>query len=527
MLLQFEPFSETEISSLIKASKKTTCPLDPVPTQLLLELMDILLPVVTQLVNGCLSAGVFPDNLKQALLRPLLKKNDLDSNQLKHYRPVSNLSYISKIIERAVDVRLRSHMTNNSLLNVFQSAYRANHSTETALLSVVNHLRIAVDNGNIAALVLLDLSAAFDTVDHHQLMSVLAHDARIGGAALELLRSYLSGRGQSVIIGDQKSDSVSLVCGVPQGSVLGPLLFILYTNSLDEITQQHNVDEHSYADDTQLMKTFRAENILAALGHISDCTLDIKSWMTSRKLKLNDEKTEAILIGTKHNLRAVTETSLTVGQSSISFSPKVKSLGVVIDSNLTMEAHVDHLCRSCYFHLRAIGQLRNNISTSAAKTLVQSLVLSRLDFGNSLLWGASKQTLQRLQLIQNTAARIVSRTSRSSHISPVLKALHWLPVESRIKHKLLCLTYKCQHGLAPAYLSNLLQSHKPTRSLRSANQHLLTVPQYKLSSYGLRSFSVAAPKLWNDLPLPIRLSPTFQTFKARLKTHLFQVAYTC
>ncbi|XP_046549338.1 uncharacterized protein LOC124259276 [Haliotis rubra] len=246
----------------------------------------------------------------------------------------------------------------------------------------------------------------------------------------------------------------------------------------------------SFADDAQLIDSFHPSNISQALDRTTACTSDIKAWMTGRKLKLNDDKTEAILIGSKRQLQSVDEAYLSIGQAEIYFSDEVKSLGVYLDSQLTMEKQVDSLCRTCYFHLRCIRQIRHLLTTETTKILVQSLVLSRLDYANSLLFGIKKSLLQRLQKVQNTAARMVSRVSKFSPITPVLQSLHWLPVEAR-----LCLTYKCYHGLTPSYLSCLLNHHQSQRSLRSDNLHLLSIPQYNFSRFGDKSFCVHAPRL--------------------------------
>ena len=179
------------------------------------------------------------------------------------------------------------------------------------------------------------------------------------------------------------------------------------------------------------------------------CIDKIKNWMHLNLLKLNDNKTEALLVGTRTNLTQVKETQIRVGQSTIEFSDRVKNLGVIFDRELSMEANVSQTIRSCHFQLRNIGAIRHLLPTSAAHALVRSLVLSRLDFCNSLLVNISSEQLQRLQRVENTAARIVMKCKKSSHITPTLIQLHWLPVQARVEYKVLSLAYQCYHQLAP------------------------------------------------------------------------------
>ena len=184
------------------------------------------------------------------------------------------------------------------------------------------------------------------------------------------------------------------------------------------------------------------------------------------------------------------------------------------------------VCKSALFHLRNIVKIREYLTVESTKALIQAFVTCRLDNCNSLLTGSPKYLIAKLQRIQNCAARLVAKQPRAAHISPVLKSLHWLPVEHRITFKVLLLTYKAINNLAPSYLSHLLVHYNPTRSLRSAEKYLLEVPKVRLKTYGERAFSVAAPKLWNALPLDIKLSPSVPVFKSRLKTHLFRIAFS-
>ena len=198
--------------------------------------------------------------------------------------------------------------------------------------------------------------------------------------------------------------------------------------------------------------------------------------MAANRLKLNDDKTEAILCGSDASLRKIAIESIKVGASEIHVSSTVRDLGFFIDRNLTMVPHISKVVKACFFHLRALGQLRPQLNKRTAKTVAVSLIQSRLDYCNSCLWGLPQNQIQRLQKVQNTAARIVSLAKKSDHITPILKDLHWLPVDKRIDHKLLSLTYSCMDGTAPPYLQELIQKQTSSRGLRSSSQSLLRVP---------------------------------------------------
>ena len=287
-LSEFKMLSSEEVHGIIKKSNPKSCELDPLPTCLLKECFGTLLPVVTRMVNTSLSTSEMPSIFKKALIRPLLKKPSLDTEILKNYRPVSNLPFMSKIIEKAVNVQFQQHMERNGLYENMQSAYRRYHSTETALLKVQNDIMMAVDGGSVAVLVLLDLSAAFDTIDHAKLLHRLESRFGIQGAALAWFRSYLSGRYQSVTVDGQSSEARQLEYGVPQGSVLGPLLFTVYTTPVGDIIRSHGLDHHFFADDSQLYLCFKPRYPLEPqnlLSLMEACVADVQQWMNVNMLK--------------------------------------------------------------------------------------------------------------------------------------------------------------------------------------------------------------------------------------------------
>ncbi len=525
-LAEFTPATPEEIKKILTTGSAKSCELDPLPTSLLRQCTDELLHLITVIVNKSLADGVVPSDFKKALVKPLLKKPSLDKEILKNYRPVSNLPYISKVLERIVAERLEVHFTSNDLYDNLQSAYRRSHSTETALLRVQTDLLEALDRGSSAVLILLDLSAAFDTLDHSILLERLERSFGVTACALDWLRSYLTGRSQCVAVQTTTSTESSLAFGVPQGSVLGPKLYCMYTRAVGNIVKQHGMTHHIYADDTQAYIVLEPNTIWDDIAtKIKACVEAIRVWMTQNLLKLNDEKFEYIMFYPKHRPPASADRTLSISGSVFTPASHVRNLGVIQDCCLTMERQVNAISRSCYHQLRMIGKIRRYLTDDGCKSLVQSMITSRLDYANTLLYGLPQTLLSRLQRVQNAAARMITRTPRRHHITPILIELHWLPVEYRPRFKILLLTYKALHGSAPLYLQELLEIYQPTRSLRSASRSLLRVPRSRTLTYGKRSFRTASAALWNDLPDNIKEAPSVSAFKSRLKTHLFKHAY--
>ena len=279
---------------MILQSPRKSCQLDPLPCSLLLRSLDNLLPFLHITCNSSLRDVILPECEKLALITPILKKAGLDPDSPASYRPVSNLTFVSKLVERIVCQQLNAYLCEHNLLPPLQSAFRVNHSTEIATLKIASDILDSADTGHVTILALLDLSAAFDTVDHDILLQRLACTYGIGGIVLRWIRSFLTGRVQIVNYAGKRSVTSTLTCGVPQGSVSGPILYNLYTADVIRIAQSFGVSVHSYADDLQLYVHCRAEDSVAAVMRVTACIEAIDKWFGSNRLKLNTEKTQFI-----------------------------------------------------------------------------------------------------------------------------------------------------------------------------------------------------------------------------------------
>ncbi|KAK3505848.1 hypothetical protein QTP70_003920, partial [Hemibagrus guttatus] len=474
-LTQLSTVAAEEVLQITRSCNPTTCPLDPIPSAMLQTISPDLLPFITTVINGSLTSGHVPTAFKKARVIPILKKPALDPSDISNYRPVSLLSFLSKILERVVCNQLSDYLMQNNLNDPNQSGFKAAHSTETALLAVTEKLHAARSAKLSSVLILLDLSAAFDTVNHKTLLSTL-RSLGICGTAWEWFASYLDGRSYQVTWKGLTSAPRRLSTGVPQGSVLGPLLFSLYTHSLGKVISSHGFSYHCYADDTQLIFSFPPSDTTAS-ARISACLADISSWMTAHQLKLNPSKTELLII--PGDPSPAQDLAISLSNSMISPTASARNLGVTMDNQLSFSSHVTNVTRSCRFLLYNIRRIRPFLSTQATQVLVQSLVISRLDYCNSLLAGLPLNAIRPLQMIQNAAAPLVFNLPKFSHTTPLLRSLHWLPVAARIRFKTLMLAYKAKNGPAPSYLKALVTSRTAPRLLRSTSTARLVPPSLR------------------------------------------------
>uniref|UniRef100_A0A669DHZ7 Reverse transcriptase domain-containing protein n=1 Tax=Oreochromis niloticus TaxID=8128 RepID=A0A669DHZ7_ORENI len=378
------------------------------------------------------------------------------------------------------------------------------------------------DAGKCSVLLMLDLTSAFDTVDHYMLLERLKYWVGVSGSALEWFSSYLYERYFSVAVSKFRSSSTSLSYGVPQGSVLGPLLFLIYLLPLQHVLSPfEDIRYHCYADDIQLYMSFKPEDV-SKLQILNVCLETIKGWMADNFLQLNEEKTEVLVCAPDRHVPNIMNA---LGPLSTFVKSSIRNLGVTFDSALTLDVHVKSLVRSCFYHLRNISKLSPIVSHTELEIVIHAFISSRLDYCNSLFTCLNKNSLERLQIVQNAAARLLTRTSKYSHVTPLLIQLHWLPVEFRVHFKILVLTFKALQGQAPAYIIELLQPYVPSRSLRSCDQGLLVIQHTRLKTKGDRAFATMAARLWNSLLQNLRSADSLIAFKKQLKTHLFRIAF--
>ena len=515
-LYTLRPTTDEEVMEVIKESGIKTSVEDPIPAKLLQSSLDIVVPTFTKLINKSLQEGNM-DGVKSSVIDPLIKKAGLDFDSKKNYRPVNNLVFFSKLIERIVKRRLDEHMSKNGLHEITQFGYKTHHSTETMMLGLTDEALRGFDNNMATIIIFLDLSAAFDTIDIEKLIDILNTELGIDGVALEWFRSFLTGRTQRVKIENEYSESCEVPCGAPQGSVLGPKLFNINVRSQPQVFKHCLFSTSSFADDSNGRRTFAlAFQFQVIKNDVVNCMNRIVTWSHAHFMKINPEKTELMLLYPSSLSREVIIKGVLMDDQCIRFSKQVKNVGVSIDCNLTMNKHVNSVVSHCYKILKDIGRIKKYLDRSDLEKLVHAVIANRLDYCNSLLVNMSKENLFKYQKVQNAAAKLILGRRRRDSATLALRELHWLNIEARITFKILLIVYKVVRGICSDNLNLVYKSFNGRRS----DFLTLETPNFN-TKYGKRLFEYNGSRLWNALTVELRMEEDIEKFKKQLKTVLF------
>ena len=364
-----------------------------------------------------------------------------------------------------------------------------------------------------------------DTVDHCILLDRLEHDYGIRGLVIQWIESYLTGRSQFMRYNGVTSKTVPVTSGVPQGSVLGPILFISYSAEVVAIVQHQGFKVHAFADDLQIYGSTTQNGAADLMARMSICIECVASWMSSNRLRLNPSKTELIWLGTIRRLQHCDGFNMTVCGAVIRPVECVWDLGVLIDSNMTLSNHVNNVAGICFYQLRQLRIIHRSLTTDAAHSLVRALIHTRVDYCNGLLAAGPKYLHEKLQSVLRAAARLVLQLPYRASVSDIMRQqLHWLEMPDRVRFKLCTLVYRCLHGLAPHYLSDLCTPARVHAHLRSSVtlERWLSILRTKTKTIGPRGFYFASSAAWNALPVHLRNPElSLSSFKTKLKTRFF------
>ena len=516
-LENFEQITYEEIFTITKSLLNKQSMLDVVPCKLFKQVVVELLPTLFRIISNSFQLGVFPSGLKVSTLTPVIKSKNVDPDILGNYRPVSNLSLISKIIEKCALSQLNKHLELNQLSPLYQSAYRVSYSCETAIVKLMDDVFKSFDKNSYTVMTFLDFSAAFDTVDHGLLISKLEYKFGIKGIPLKWFKSYLDGRYYKVKINSTLSEDHPLLFGVPQGSILGPILYSMYVKEIEAIAFKHNVNIHVYADDVVVYATCR--NII----NLQECLTEINLWAKSNFLKLNKSKTKVMCLSSK-SCKLVKPKCINVMGETIPVENTVKYLGVWLDENLCMSKQVSSLCSQGYLTLRNLWHMSSKVTSIRLRTkLVNTNILSKLNYCNAVYAGLPKKQLHKLDKLLKSSARFVFKICgrkllQNVSITPFLQKLKLLPMSYRSQFKINLLVYKSLNGQGPSYLKSLLMPHKSLRVTRKDNDTTwLDKFSVDNTTEKSRSFSHVAPYTWNRLSQEIRESTSVTSFKSKLK----------
>jgi hypothetical protein len=530
---QFSIVSESRLLKYIN----TLCPkkatgLDGIPSRFIKDSGPIIAGPLAHIINLSVIQGIVPDDLKSARVIPLHKKND--KTDVGNYRPVSILCVISKILERVIYDQLEVYLSKNNILYEYQSGFRPGFSTDTCLIHLTDYIRFQMDKGHFVGMVLLDLQKAFDTVNHSILLMKLKCIG-LSDPSIRWFTSYLSERRQLVEVSGTMSSAASITCGVPQGSILGPLLFLIYVNDMSAVVKSKLL---LYADDSAILVSGKNKQDIEKI--LSDELNAVSQWLICNKLSLHLGKTESILFGSKPRLRKSSDVNITCNDQPILPKSSVKYLGVTLDQNLSFECLARSIIRKSNARLKFLYRKSKFLNYHTRKLLVNSLIQCHFDYASSAWFNSLTQELkQKLQVTQNKIIRFVLNLQSRSHIgSEHFLKLKWLPVQSRVNQIILCHVFRINSNTSPIYLRDMFipvsSIHRyPTRfrsyadpssetTLRSMNDSLrFMIP--KVKGFGKKSFAYSGCCLWNNLPQYVRNVDTISAFKNKVKEHLLDI----
>jgi len=506
--------SEDEVFKLLKninVGKATG--LDNLPAKFIRDGGPVIGSAFSHIINLSFYHGSLPNDLKSARVVPLYKKNS--KTEPGNYRPVSILCVLSKIIERLVYNQLENYLISHSLLYELQSGFRTGFSTESCLIYLTDHIRRETDKGNFTGMVLLDLQKAFDTVDH----TILLYKLKAIGANQDTCKwfeAYLTNRSQVTDVGGCFSTEGKITCGVPQGSILGPLLFLIYVNDMSSAIRCKLL---LYADDSALLVSGKDLNLIQ--NTLGDELENVSKWLVDNKLSLHLGKTESILFGSKRKLKKHSKLNIVCNGSNIESKTSVKYLGVDLDQSLSGEVTGGKVIKKVNARLKFIYRKAKFLNEYCKKLLVSALIQCHMDYACASWYsGLTKRTKDRLQICQNKMIRCILGLHSRSHIGyKEFKALNWVPVESRVIQLKLNHVFKVFHSSGPVYLREgfILNTDLHSHYTRGSE---LTFFKPRVGSHGIKTFNYTAIEAWNSLPIDVRGVTAHKNFKFKVRQSL-------
>ena len=508
------PITTQQISSFIQnldSSKATG--LDGIGPRLLKIIQNIISPSIAALINKSLTSGIFPNQLKITKVFPVFKNGS--KSDLSNYRPISILPTISKIFEKHVNKHLMGYLNKYNLIHECQSGFRQKHSCQTALVKLIDQWMACIDNGDIVGTLFIDFRKAFDMVDHTLLIQKLSL-YKLTSTTLDWFTSYLNCRLQTIVNGQSRSSFSQLQSGVPQGSILGPTLLLLFINDLPLFMNHCSTD--IFAEDTTFHINGKTNKEIET--KLQCDSLEAHAWSKSNKLPINYDKTTSMTIGSRQRLHNNQTLEINIANNPIVSVNKQKLLGVVIDEHLLWTPHIDYLCSTISSRISLLKHIANYVPVKVQKIYYQGYILPLLDYGSNT-WGTTyKVNIDRLIKLKKHAAHIL-KADYTMPSTMMFKELDWTSVSSRCNYNKAVLTYKALNQLTPPYISDLLKpvSQTCTRQIRSSENGSLAVPRSRTALYD-KSVTCSASKLWNTLPCAIKSAPSLSSFKKCVKEYL-------
>ncbi len=515
--------SPIDVHKHLSSIKTNAQGVDKINIKMISLCLPYCLNALTHIINFSISSNTFPNLWRKAFVMPIPKINS--PTEPAHYRPISILPTLSKVLEKVVGEQVCNYLDGHHLWNENQSGYRRHHSTSTALLKIYSDIVDAIDNGELTLLMLLDYSKAFDMVNHNLLLAKLK-SLGFMDHSIDWFQSYLGGRMQCISENNINSSWIKINNGVPQGSILGPLLFIILTTDISNAIRASS--HHLYADDTQLYNHFALSNLNEAITSLNSDLESIKDWSLRNSLALNERKCMYIFIGSQHNLQQLQNLdipSVHMGNNLISNVESCKNLGVIFDESLSWKSHINSLISKSYYKLKGLYQFKNFLSVPTKLKLCDSLILSNFNYCDILFGNINVSFQNKIQKMQNSCLRFCFSLKKHDHITSYLKLSNWLNMHNRrISHSLIMI-YKIIHNLAPSYLAEIINRSHIEHRFQTRSHDFLPIPHYH-RSIKQQSFFVKAISIYNQLPVHIKTSPSVSAFKHRIKFFLLNQQFS-
>ena len=510
----FQPADPKEIAKILENINSSKSPgFDNIPGRFLKDGSEVISKLICDIFNLSILLSKFPKQCKTAKIRPIYKKGS--KLEAVNYRPISLLPLISKVFERCIHDQLQKYVTNFNIIYKFQSGFRSDFSTDTCLSYLHDKILKGLDKGEYTGMILIDLQKAFDTIDHKILIYKLKYIG-LAKTSIDWIQSYLTSRVSFVEIESHKSSLKDIACGVPQGSILGPLLFLLYVN---DMSQAVTCDLLLYADDSCLTVTHKDVKYIEET--LNNNLSSLCDWLVDNKLSIHLGKTESILFGTRNSLNKTNLVNIKYESQNIEQKQKVKYLGIILDDNLTGKSMVDSILTKINAKLRFLYRKRKFLDNDTRRLLCNSLIQPHYDFACSSWYPLLNKNLkQRLQVSQNKCIRFCLNLNYRDRIDiNRFREINWLPVSKRVEQCICTLIYKFFHKNVPKYIEDIFNVKTTKYNIRNPN--MLTRPLCKNAS-GQKAISFLGPKIWADIPNDIKKKCTITSFKHEFKKHFLE-----
>ena len=518
----FQPLSEEDVIKIVKSIKSKSSGIDDINISTILLFLPRISTVLTHIINISFERNKFPERWKKAIITPIPKCEI--PLQESDFRPISLLPTFSKILEKSANVQIVAYLQKHCLLDPYQSAYKKNHSTNTALLKITDDILDAIDDSNITLLIFLDFSKAFDTVNH----KILIEKLKILGfqtETCEWINSYLSNRYQRVVVGEEKSDGIHIENGVPQGSILGPLLFTILVSDMRRSIWEGSY--HQYADDTDLLFETSVDNVNETIATANNVLEKIETYCKDNFLNLNAGKSKFMFIGSKpaiKKLDSIVLNDLQINQTSLEGVKLGRNLGMTIDEVLSWRKHINLNISKAVGSFINLSRFKRFLNTKSKALLCDSIVLSRFNYCDSVYQNIDMCLQGKIQKVQDMCCRFIFdiRKSESVDYKELRTKLGWLSMKQRRDLHCLTMLYKILHNSAPDYLQDMFTYQHEVHSVntRGSQNNLIWIDKNIKSKVHRDSFRYYAPCLYNKLPAKIKSCTSVNSFKSNLTKYL-------